>query len=304
MIEFSGGSLPTPIIEIERCTVAEAHLVEFLRRAEWGGGLLPSKPPTVPISYALALRRGHGPEVSVAPDAFAIHGGHEIELVTRLSVGRTYVVKGCVDQIFEKTGRSGLMTMVGRRVWIHDESTGTLAATIRDRQIVRWRPQRPTTFAGVPPDDVPPLTAPGASPAVGSDSADDDLEVGDLLGPFHRPGLSAHEISSWAGVLRDREVLFHDPRGSQHLGYANLVVPGPLQTALVDRAIRLRLPAWTAVRLDMTFRQSLLADQPLVIEGVVVDSNAERRTCEIIVRRGVTGDITSAGSVTLVRRHL
>jgi len=298
MIVFSGGDLPTPAVEIERRTISEAHLGEFLRRIGWGDAP-PHSPEGVPISYTLALRREHGPEITVVPQAFAIHGGHDIELVTALSIGHTYVVSGCVEQIFEKTGRSGPMTVVGRRIWIHEASSGALAATIRDHQIVRWRPQIAAAPAGTTDvHDVPASPDDDWTTLIEPDSVA-NLEVGDVVGPFVRGGPSAEDISSWAGVLRDRETLFHDPRGSRELGYANLVVPGPLQSAVVDRAFALGLPKFTAVRLDMTFRQSLLADQPMAIEGVVVDSDAEYRTCDIIIRRGLAGEITSAGSVLL-----
>ncbi len=301
MLEFSGGSLPTPTVEIERCTVTAAQIEEFLRRIDPEEAAAESPPRAVPITFSLALRREHGSGVTISPRAFAIHGGHDIESHSPLWPGHRYVVSASVEEIFEKTGRSGAMMIVVRRVWIHEDS-GRLAATIRDRQIVRWRPDAPPAAY--------PRRAPPPDPLRGSTSEitiepgfATDLDLGSVIGPFRRRGPTAEEISRWADTLRDREVLFHDPIGSRQLGYADLVVPGPMQSAITERLLSQQLPNWRAVRLDMTFRQSLLATDPMAIQGVVVDSDDDRRICDIIIRHAATGETTSAGTMTLLRRR-
>ena len=304
MIEFAGDSLPTPPIEVERCTITAERVADFLRHTAPQGGVADRLPAFPPISFALALRSEHGPGVTVSPRAFAIHGGHDIALHTALRVGAAYKVLSAVERIFEKTGRSGPMTIVERRIWI-EESDGILAAEIRDRQVVRWRPDTP--FGHHPRSAV-------SSPAtIASEYADGlsaehsrqhhDLDLGAVLGPFHLRGPEAEAISDWAASLCDREVLFHDPAGSRDLGYADLVIPGPMQSAFVDHIVASLLHDWRAVQMNMTFRQSLLAGDPMAIQGIVVDAAADRRTCEIIIRHAATGETTSTGTMTLARRE-
>src|SRR5690606_33298838 len=128
--------------EVERCTITADRVADFLRHTAPPRGVAELSSASPPISFALALRREHGPGVTVSPRAFAIHGGHDIALHAALRIGAEYKILNAVERIFEKTGRSGPMTVVERRVWI-EESDGLLAAEIRDRQVVRWRPSTP-----------------------------------------------------------------------------------------------------------------------------------------------------------------
>jgi hypothetical protein len=209
-------------------------------------------------------------------------------------------VSGRVDRIFRKTGRTGPMTLVERTVHIRNQ-TGALVAEITDRQVVRWKPEaggERTTARGAERHD--PLHHEGDGG--GEDVEIGRLEIGDILGPFHRRGPRRLEISRWADSLRDRETLFHDREGSHALGYDDLVVPGPMQSAFVDYLLTTKLPDWRIARLSMTFRQSILAGEALDIEGVVVDVGSEDHTLDIVIRNAANGETASVGTAVLRKR--
>jgi len=140
---------PTAEIEIERSVVTANQVDQFLRAANPVHQSGSPSPSTAPLSFALAMRRSQGPHVAIAPQAFAIHGGHDLQLQHPIRIGGEYSVLGRVAEIFEKSGRSGPMTVVVRRIRIVAPD-GTEAVTLRDRQIVRWRP----TAATNPPPTV------------------------------------------------------------------------------------------------------------------------------------------------------
>lgn len=300
MVILHDGPTPTAWTELDRSTITVERVRRFLRSAAMGGEP-PARAEVAPLSFSLALRRGHGPEVSLSPHAFGIHGGHDIAMHIELVVGETYTVSGRVERIFHKTGRTGPMTMVERTVHILDQQ-GRLAVEIGDRQIVRWKPEaggarttmRPSAPQSVPHRQDPVPTGPGLLGA--------SLEIGDTVGPFRRHGPKRLDISRWADSLRDRETLFHDRAGSQALGYDDLVVPGPMQSAFVDSLLGAKLPDWRIVALSMTFRQSLLASEALEIEGIVVDAVRDERTLDIVVRNPLHGETASVGTALLRRR--
>lgn len=298
MVTVAGEPVPTPEIELERSLVTAERVRRFLACATPGTNVAAS-PAEAPLSFALALRRGHGPEVAISPDAFAIHGGHDIALHAPIAVGEEYAVSGRVERVYRKTGRSGPLTIVERRVWIRGRRP-TPVVEIADRQIIRWKPQAGDRRIasrqgdGTREKTSEPIPVPPAGAA---------LEIGDSVGPYGRRGPSAGEISGWADTLRDREVLFHDRSGAQALGFEDLVVPGPMQSAMIDHWLALAAPDWRATRLHMTFRQSLLAGEALTIEAVVVDGDAEQRTLDVLVRNAESGETTSTGAVILQRRR-
>lgn len=296
MVELGHASTPTPWTEIGRSEVSAERVHRFLIGTR--DGAEESTPLRhAPLSFALVLRRGHGPEVAISPKAFGIHGGHDIELLAPILVGQHYVVSARVERIYRKTGRSGPMTVIERRVRIDDQQ-GQTTGIITDRQVLRWKPS-----AGGIPVRSRSTKQPGPSGTTAAlPQVDQDLEVGEIVGPWSRKGPTREEISGWADALRDREPLFHDRGRSDALGYADLVVPGPMQSAFVDHLLAAALGQWRATRLNMTFRQSLLADERLEIEATVVEAEGESRTAEIVIRNAASGETTSVGTATLARK--
>ena len=110
------------------------------------------------------------------------------------------------------------------------------------------------------------------------------------------------EIATWADTLRDREVLFHDSAGSNKLGYRDVVLPGPMQSAFIDNALRKQIPEWELSRLSMSFRQSIVAGDPITINLVVIDKTDNTLTLDITVENRATGDRSSTGTATMHRR--
>jgi hypothetical protein len=300
MVTLHDGPAPTPWIELDRSTITVERVRRFLRSAAIGG-VPPPLPEVAPLSFSLVLRRGHGPEIALSPHAFGIHGGHDIAMHSELVVGETYSVSGRVERIFRKTGRTGPMTLVERKVQILD-AQNRLAVEIGDRQIVRWKPE-----AGGSRTTMRHSASHRATPRQASFPTDPhplstSLEIGDTVGPFARHGPKRLDISRWADSLRDRETLFHDRAGSQALGYDDLVVPGPMQSAFIDCLLGAKLPEWRTVALSMTFRQSLLAGEALEIEGTVVDTATGERTLDIVVRSSLHGETASVGTAILRQR--
>ncbi len=300
MIEPGHDPTPTPWVELQRTKVTAARVRRFLRGAAPEIDV-PDNPRHAPLTFALALRSGHGPELVLSPHAFSIHGGHDITRHADILVGNTYSVRARVERIFRKTGRSGPMTMVERRVLIQDEHED-ITTEITDRQVVRWRPTA-ATAASADSSPRPVTEQDNATPQAPVADLDETLDVGDLIGPFHRRGPGRTEISGWATAQRERETLFHDTEGSLALGYRDLVVPGPMQSAIVDRLLASTLDRWQTTRLNMTFRQSLLANEPLEIDTIVVDAEGHARTLDIVIRNASSRETMSIGMASLHRRR-
>ncbi len=300
MILFDGNA-PSPFTEIDRVDVTADQVDAFIRCAQSPAAPAPAeKPLQAPLTFALALRRGHGPDVTISPDAFAIHGGHDIVRHAPIEIAQSYAIRGRIERVFEKTGRSGPMKIVERYVRIETE-TGSIATEIRDRQIVRWRPTAKAQVSAAHSKATKPHSE-VTTDFGGTGQSSEHFDVGDTLGPMTRRGPTGPEISSWANSLRDRETLFHDKQASVDLGYADLVVPGPMQSAFIDFWLRDLMPEWELQNLSMTFRQSLIAGDPLRITAVVVDESATTRTLDITVENASSNELTSSGTCFAVHR--
>ena len=96
-------------------------------------------PREAPPTFCLALRRGMTPEVELPPDVFGVYGGHDLEFHHPIRAGERYHISGRVADVYEKFGRSGVLTIVVREATIRD-SAGAVVARITERQIIRQRP--------------------------------------------------------------------------------------------------------------------------------------------------------------------
>jgi len=92
-----------------------------------------------PPTFCLAMRRGMTPEIELPPELFGVYGGHDLEFHRPIRAGERYHITGRIADVYEKIGRSGVMTVVVRDATICD-SAGRVAARIIERQIVRRRP--------------------------------------------------------------------------------------------------------------------------------------------------------------------
>lgn len=90
-----------------------------------------------PPMFCMRLRGGKMlPEVPLPAGSMSLHAGQEIEFHGEIVAGRTYTLSARVADVYEKTGRSGPMSIIVRETRIAD-TDGRLVASIRERQIVR-----------------------------------------------------------------------------------------------------------------------------------------------------------------------
>ena len=98
-------------------------------------GPLEEAPPT----FCLALGLGMKPDVPLPPGLFGVYGGHDLEFHRPIRAGETYHIRARIVDVYEKSGRTGALTVVVREAEVMD-AAGRLAARITERQIVRQGP--------------------------------------------------------------------------------------------------------------------------------------------------------------------
>jgi len=96
-----------------------------------------------PPTFCLTMRRGMTPEIELPAGYFGVYGGHEMEFHHPICADQTYRVTASVLEVFEKSGRSGALTVVVRQAVIRDRA-GTLAVRITEQEIIRRRPEGTT----------------------------------------------------------------------------------------------------------------------------------------------------------------
>jgi len=263
-----------------------------------------------PPTFCLFLHRGMRPEVELPPDFFGVYGGHDIELHQPLRAGESYHLHARLADVYEKSGRSGALTVIVREARIED-AAGQIAVCITERQIVRARPgesrqstvdSRETTTE--PSDD---STAqrpnhPTIQPRQGDEGTSQrGNDVGDEIGPVHRDGPSAAQTSAYVGATGAREGLFTRPEHARELGFRGLVVPGPMLSAFIEQFLRGQLPDWRIERLSVTFRMPTITSEPLILRGAITErhemADGVRVVCDVVIEhadgeRGVTGTAT------------
>jgi acyl dehydratase len=92
-----------------------------------------------PALFCLTLRHDMMPDVQLPPGMFGVYGGHDLELFAPVRVGGVYRSAARIVDVFRKSGRTGVLTVVVREVTIRDDD-GQVVARVRERQIVRARP--------------------------------------------------------------------------------------------------------------------------------------------------------------------
>lgn len=101
---------------------------------------------TAPPTFVLALRRGMSPAVELPAGTFGVYGGHDLIFHDVIRAGRTYHLSARLSDVYEKSGRSGALTVVVREAVVATES-GTPVVEIIERQIIR-RAQRTSSDSG------------------------------------------------------------------------------------------------------------------------------------------------------------
>jgi acyl dehydratase len=99
-------------------------------------GPLREAPPT----FCLFLRRDLPLDIALPAGFFGVYGGHDLEFRQPIRAGQTYRVSGRIAEVFEKSGRSGSLTVVVREATIRDER-GQLVVHAIEQEIIRRRPE-------------------------------------------------------------------------------------------------------------------------------------------------------------------
>ncbi len=93
----------------------------------------------LPAMFCLTLRHTFEPALPLPPGVFGLYGGHDIEFFGRMRLGETYRSSARIAEVYEKSGRSGAITVIVREVFIRDRAA-QLIAHITEREVVRPGP--------------------------------------------------------------------------------------------------------------------------------------------------------------------
>jgi len=257
-----------------------------------------------PLTFVLSIRRGFSPDVPLPPDSFAMYGGHDLTFHRAMHAGQTYRVQARIVDTYEKSGRSGRMWIVVRRADVSDP-TGRPVAEMVERQVVRRRSSMEKQGKDQAAQGWPAVdrhrptnhTAPAGQPILSPD-------IGDELGPLLRQAPDAARIAGYADENHVYENLFVDPGFARRLGYRDVIVPGPMQTAFLEQFLQQQLPGFTLESISVTFRMSVIGGDPLSLSGVVTEldegSTGTRITCDVMIANA-DGERATIGQATLRR---
>jgi acyl dehydratase len=95
-------------------------------------------PLEAPPTFCLSLYRGMTPAVELPDGCFAMYGGHDIEIHRPIRAGDSLHVRARITDVFEKSGRSGTLTVVVRQVSMRDDR-GFEVTSVAERQMIRRR---------------------------------------------------------------------------------------------------------------------------------------------------------------------
>lgn len=246
----------------------------------------------LPLGLALSVRGGALSAMELDPQAIGVHGGHTVTLSDRFVYPAIYRLAARIDQVFEKSGRSGPLTVIARSSLLSDPA-GRLVAMVADQHIVRWR--------AAAPGEVRPAAIPLERPP----TPDSEIEVGAMIAVEHGPAPDASGVHRYAQGMAEPESLFVDPAFARQLGFADVIVPGPLQAALMERLIATRLPEWRLERISLSFRISVIAAELITLSAQVIEAEPHDPGMPLVLDltiENARGERAAVGTATLRRR--
>jgi hypothetical protein len=108
-------------------------------------------------------------------------------------------------------------------------------------------------------------------------------------------------VHGYAGSLGGTEPFFSDPSSARRLGFADVIVPGPMQSALFEDLLARRLPTWDLVDLSLSFRVSVVVGEPIALRAIVIELSAEHdHLVADLTLENRSGDRAAVGTATLV----
>lgn len=304
--------------DLGRVTVTEEMVARYVRAV--GDPLVAAGPlREAPPTFCLAMVRIMTPTIELPPDVFSMYGGHDVEFHRPIRVGETYQTAGRFVDVYEKVGRSGVLTVVAREVVIREHS-GTMAVRIAERQIIRQRPPSSMNSTTQRLNLVPPfaerdlgwqatadrnwgvrgiLPAP-ALPKGGT--LPGELDLGHELGPRQRQMPGPEAIAEYARTAGIVEPLFSDAEWARALGFDGVVVAGPMLAAFLEHFVRAELPGWQLERSSTTFRVPTTSGELIILTGVVTErheiADGERTVCDLLIEHR-DGEQAATGTATL-----
>lgn len=249
----------------------------------------PERPRQLPLGLALALRGLPRPLVEIAAGAVSVHAGHAVVAHRPFLAGRQYHLTTRIAEVFEKSGRSGPLTVVVRTSELRAASDDVVVA-VREQQIARWRAATATPRP-VPADAIPAELTPEAAVA---------LDIGATIAVEHRRAPDVRTVHGYAASLSGREPLFSDADFARRLGFADVIVPGPVQSALLEGLLARRLPDWDLADLSLSFRVSVIAGEPITMTALVIEfEEHQRRVVVDLTIENSHGERAAVGTATL-----
>ena len=259
-----------------------------------------------PPTFVLSLRRGFSPDVALPPESFAMYGGHDLTFHAALRAGHRYEVRARVIDSYEKSGRTGHMLIVVRRAEITDQQ-GRLVTEMIERQVVRRRsPESNVLSPEVAEVNRGELSTQDSALELSTqDSAlSTSVDVGDSLGPTLRRAPSPADITGYANDNHVYESLFVEQAFARRLGYRDVIVPGPMQTAFLEQFLRRQLPGWSLDSIGITFRMSVITDDWIKLSGVITELQENESgatvTCDLVIETA-DGERATTGHASLTK---
>lgn len=245
--------------------------------------------PQVPLGLALALCGGPRPAAEFEPDVLTVHAGHALTL-ERPFVPARYQALARVTDVYEKSGRSGHLVVVARRAELRN-AAGDLVIAVDQSEIARrLRP------AGAP--------APRRRAASSSEPSliTGPLELGETVVTCHQRAPGAEIVARYAASVAGGEPLplFTDAAFAQRAGFADVIVPGPVQSAQLEALLAAHLPEWQLVHLNVSFRVSLVAGEPVTLLAVVTELEPHAQLVLDLTIENAAGERAAVGTATLL----
>jgi acyl dehydratase len=110
----------------------------------------------------------------------------------------------------------------------------------------------------------------------------EDVKIGDALGP-QEMFLSKDQVRDYARTTGMWVPRFTDDEGARKEGLPGMITPGNMSLALLSKLVTDWIGASDAklARVGTTYRQPVLPDQTIVLQGFVTHTNDAERTAEM-----------------------
>ena len=273
------------------CELGEV-VVDDARVARYRAALDLPPAPRVPLGLALSLCGGRQPAVEFTPDVVTVHAGHLVRVLRPVVTPARYRLTARIRDICEKSGRSGHLLVIARHAEIRDEA-GELVVTVDQSEIARRQPSAPASPAG-PRPAVTAVRPASAAFATGP------IALGETILSESRQAPDAVLVGRYAATLNEEVPFFTDAGLARAAGFAGVIVPGPVQSALFEELIATRFPAWTPREIHLTFRLPVLAGEVITFTAVVTEHEDTHVVLDLTIENG-TGDRAAVGTATLAR---